>query len=46
MKGFTYYAVSNLDNRIDNADQMLTQVCEALLVTSFHECGETEVARG
>jgi len=28
MQGFTFYSVSNLDNRIENADQMLTQDIE------------------
>ncbi|KHJ76122.1 hypothetical protein OESDEN_24259 [Oesophagostomum dentatum] len=35
MKGFTFYKMSNLDNRIQNADQLLTQdvdkFCEGLV---------------
>ena len=26
-RGFTFYKMSNLDSRISNADQLLTQVC-------------------
>lgn len=29
--GFTFYKMANLDNRISNADQLLTQVMQALL---------------
>ena len=31
--GFTFYKMTNLDNRIANADQLLTQVCDTCMYT-------------
>ncbi|RCN27707.1 ABC transporter transmembrane region 2, partial [Ancylostoma caninum] len=52
LKGFTFYKMSNLDNRIQNADQLLTQdvdkFCEGLVelysnLTKVNFCPSTRL---
>lgn len=44
-RGFTFYKMTNLDNRIANADQLLTQVCNNS-VTSRPEPGALHGVEG